>query len=299
MKIAVSGGTGFIGRPLVAHLQKAGHHVLVLTRDVAAATKKDPSVTYVSWDEVDDAVHGSDALINLAGENLFGKRWTTEVKKSILESRVDATVSLVQSMQRAEEGRRPSVFLSTSAVGYYGDADNRLLTEESPPGDDFLAYVCVRWEEEAQKAPADVRVVNPRMGIVLHPEGGALEQMLLPFKLFVGGAIGSGDQYFPWIVRRDVVLIFEFLLKNTAIRGPVNIVAPESATMSEFARALGTALSRPSLFKVPEFALSFALGGEAASAVTASQRAVPNVLQEAGFEWEFPKLQEALNALFR
>ncbi len=295
MKIVITGGTGFVGRPLVDSLVKAGHQVSVLTRDTSAAASQMPGVTFADWTDVDTVVHGSDAVVHLAGENLFGKRWTPEMKRKIIDSRVKTTAQLVESMRRADPERRPSVFVSASAVGYYGDSGNRLLTEDRPPADDFLAEVCVRWEAEAQKAPAGIRVVNPRLGIVLHPDGGALKQMLLPFRLFVGGSLGSGDQYFPWIDRKDLVRVLEFLLHNEALHGPVNAVAPNPVTMSEFAKTLGRVMGRPSFFKVPEFALSLALG-EAASSVVASLRVVPKVLQDAGFQWKYPPLEDALKA---
>jgi uncharacterized protein (TIGR01777 family) len=231
-------------------------------------------------------------VINLAGESIFGQRWTDEVKNRIYESRINTTRSLVEAMEASEE--RPDLFISASAVGIYGDSGDELLDEESSFGSDFLATVCVDWEKESKKAEAlGVRVANPRIGIVLEKGGGVIEQMSTPFKLFVGGPVGSGDQYVPWVHMKDLCNAILFPIKNENFSGPYNACAPNPATMNELAKALGSVMNRPSVFKVPEFLLNIALG-EAAEPILASLRVQPKVLQKANFEFEFEDLETAL-----
>lgn len=293
MKITISGGTGFIGSALSDMLLAGGHEITVLTRNPDKASKQSPSIRFISWDDIDAAVSGSDAIVNLVGESLFGQRWSDETKKRIISSRIDTTSALVNAMAKASPTDRPQVFVSASAVGFYGDREDQIVTEETPVGDDFLAEVCAMWEAASQKAPAGVRVVNPRIGIVLHPDGGALEKMLTPFKLFIGGPLGDGKQYFPWIHRQDLLRILVECIQNDTLSGPVNTTSPKVVTMSEFSDALGDVLHRPTLFKVPEFALSILLG-EASQAITSGQRIEPKVLKKAGFKWDYPDVKSAL-----
>jgi uncharacterized protein (TIGR01777 family) len=296
MKVVVSGGTGFLGSALTKALVKKGYQVVVLTRDPSKTSEHGTSVTFVSWTDINEAVVNATAVINLAGEPLGGRRWTDSLKKKIISSRVEATSAIVKAINAAPIEQRPKVFVSASAVGFYGDSGDTVLTEESPAGDDFLAGVCRLWESHAHAAPKGVRVVTPRIGVVLHPDGGALEKMLLPFKLGIGGPLGTGNQYFPWIHLDDMVSIFIESIENESLIGPVNASAPNIVTMSQFASALGRVLSRPTLFKVPGFALSLALG-ESAIVVTASQRMKPAKLISNGFTWEYDSIENALKNL--
>jgi len=298
MKIVISGGTGFLGSALTKALVDKGYHVVVLTRDPAKASGFGNSVSYASWADVNEVVANSTAVINLAGESLGGRRWTESLKKKIITSRVEATSAIVKAINAAPAEQRPKVFVSASAVGYYGDSGDTILTEESPAGDDFLAGVCRLWESHAHAAPKGVRVVTPRIGVVLHPDGGALEKMLLPFKLGIGGPLGTGYQHFPWIHLDDMIRIFIESIENENLDGPVNASAPNIVTMSQFASTLGNVLSRPTLFKVPGFALSLALG-ESAIVVTASQRMIPAKLISNGFTWEYDTIEKALKNLLR
>lgn len=298
MKVVVSGGTGFIGSALTKALVAKGYHVVVLTRNASKSPNKSSSVSYASWSDINDAVSGSIAVVNLAGESIAGRRWTEELKKKIVTSRVATTSAVVSAIHAAPAELRPMVFVSASAVGYYGDSSDAVLTEDTPAGSDFLSDVCRLWESHAHAVPKGVRVVTPRIGVVLHPDGGALEKMLLPFKLGIGGPLGTGNQYFPWIHLDDMVRIFIESIENEHISGAVNASAPNIVTMSQFASALGKVLSRPTVFKVPGFALSLALG-ESAVVVTASQRMVPAKLQALGFDYKFSYVEDALRDLLR
>ncbi|MAO63722.1 MAG: TIGR01777 family protein [Balneola sp.] len=294
MNILITGGTGFIGEELRMLLLKEGHNLVIVTRSPAKyESESAKNQQFVSWDD-DLSVHMNemDAVINLAGENLFGQRWTDAVKKRIMNSRVESTRTLVEAMRKAEN--RPEVFVSASASGIYGDKGDEVLTEEASSADDFLAEVCKNWEAESQKASDfGVRVVNPRIGIVLEEGGGALEKMLTPFRFFVGGPVGSGEQYMSWIHRIDLCRALIIPITNKEISGAYNVCAPNPVTMNEFAEALGEMMNRPSVFRVPEFALGIVLG-ESAKPVTDSIRMQPKKLQLAGFEYQFEELEEAL-----
>ncbi|HBQ61561.1 MAG TPA: TIGR01777 family protein [Balneolaceae bacterium] len=294
MNILITGGTGFIGEELRMLLLKEGHNLVIVTRSPAKyESESAKNQQFVSWDD-DLSVHMNemDAVINLAGENLFGQRWTDAVKKRIMNSRVESTRTLVEAMRKAEN--RPEVFVSASASGIYGDKGDEVLTEEASSADDFLAEVCKNWEAESQKATDfGVRVVNPRIGIVLEEGGGALEKMLTPFRFFVGGPVGSGEQYMSWIHRTDLCRSLIFPITTKEISGAYNVCAPNPVTMNKFAEALGEMMNRPSVFRVPEFALGIVLG-ESAKPVTDSIRMQPKKLQLAGFEYQFEELEEAL-----
>ncbi len=298
MKVVISGGTGFIGTALTKALVSKGYEVVILTRDTSRSTPFGDSVSYATWADINGAILGAKGVVNLAGEPLGGRRWTESLKKKIVSSRVDTTSAIVKAMNAVPTDQRPSVFVSASAVGYYGDSGDEVLTEDSPAGSDFLADVCRYWESHANAAPKGVRVVIPRIGVVLHPDGGALEKMLLPFKLGLGGPLGTGNQYFPWIHLDDMVRIIIEGVENESLSGAVNASAPNIVTMSQFAAALGKVLSRPTLFKVPGFALSLALG-ESAVVVTASQRMIPAKLQSIGFAWKFTTIEDALRDLLK
>ena len=294
MNFLITGGTGFIGQELREKLLKNGDNLVILTRspkkyeDEAASNQR-----FISWDDDLVLVMGNtDVVINLAGENIFGQRWNEEVKERIYNSRIDSTKSLVEAMQKSE--KRPAVFISASASGIYGDQGDEVLTEESNVANDFLAKVCVDWEAESQKASKlGVRVVNPRIGIVLEEGGGALEKMIPPFKFFIGGPIGDGKQYMSWIHRSDLVKALLFPVEKEEIVGAYNVCSPNPATMNEVSDTLGDVMNRPSFFRVPKFAVELAFG-EAAQPITGSVRMQPKQLQVHGFEFRYEELEEAL-----
>ena len=296
MNIVVAGGTGFIGSSLIPLLRLGGHDVVVLTRDPERAPPTQ-GVTRVRWDGVTQGewtvhVQRADAVINLAGESIGGGRWTASRKERIVASRVNATRALLESIRRGE--KRPSLFVSSSAVGYYGPVESGDVTEDHPPGSGFLADVCLRWEQEASAVgELGVRVVILRTGVVIGEKGGALERMILPFRLYAGGPLGTGNQWFPWVHREDIAGVILFALGSKSLAGPVNVVAPESVDMRTFCAALGVALSRPSWFPVPAIALRAALG-EMADMILTGQRVVPSKLLGLGYEFRYPALAAAL-----
>lgn len=276
MNVIVAGASGLIGTELVKALRARGDQVLALPRYGSAP-----------WQ-----VDGFDAVINLAGANLSAKRWSPGFKKEILESRVDTTRALVEAIEKAT--RKPRVLVNASAVGFYGGGrGDETLDENGAPGSDFLSGIVKAWEAEAQKS--SVRSVQLRTGIVLSTKGGALQPMLPPFKAFVGGPVGSGKQWFPWIHIADEVGAILWCLDN-GLSGPVNLVAPGIVNMKDFAKALGRALHRPSLFPVPGAALKLLLG-EFAEVVLDGQRAVPKKLFDKGFRFRFTDVNEALRDL--
>ena len=297
MNILVTGGTGFIGSFLAKALLDKGHQLTIVTRD---AGKYIPSeaIRYVSWNsDLAEAAGKADAVVNMAGFNLSSQRWTPSVKKEILDSRIKATNAMTQAIIKAETP--PAVFVSFSAVGYYGSRGDEKLPETAGPGDDFLADVCRKWEEAAAPAEkAGVRLVLPRIGVVKHPSDGALAKMLLPFKLGAGGPLGNGNQYYPWIHMEDTTGLILHALENETVKGPMNVTAPGVCTMRTFASALGKVLGRPSLLPVPEFALKLALG-EMASAVTASNRVIPEVALATGYRFRYPEAEQALRHLLQ
>lgn len=296
MHIFITGATGFIGRALVLRLQRDGHDITAWVRDeeqARGALGADVGLLPIAAGEaaLREALTVSDGVVNLAGEPLIG-RWTKKRVQSIRESRVQLTERLVHAMRHAEH--QPSVFVSGSAVGYYGDRDEEMLTEQSTPADDLLARLCRDWERAALAAePAGTRVVLLRTGIVLGREGGALARLLLPFKFGVGGPIGSGRQYMPWIHLHDHVEMMVAALTDDRFSGPVNVSAPAPVTNREFSRALGRALHRPAFMPLPAFALSLALG-EASGVLLSGQRAVPEKALKLGFAFQYPEIDAAL-----
>ena len=288
MKVAVAGANGLIGSNLVRALRARGDEVVPLVR-----SPRNPGE--VRWDpkaggEWTRALDGVDGVVNLAGANVGGKRWSEDYKKEIRESRLQATRALVEGMRSAS--RRPGVFVSASAVGYYGGRGDEEVTESTPPGRDFLAEVCKAWEGEAAHAEQlGVRTVLLRTGVVLDGNDGALKKMVPPFKAFVGGPIGSGRQWVPWIHIGDEVGLILWALDGT-VRGPVDATAPKPARMQDFARALGRALGRPSLLPVPAFALRLAIGGMA-EVLLEGQRALPRKALEGGYRFQFDDLERA------
>ncbi len=303
MKIVITGATGLIGRSLCERLTNRGDEVTGFTRDVDKAKNLLPQVkNLVEWDyknpdKWQNEINNVDAVIHLAGANLFGKRWNENYKRRILESRQISTRNLVNAI--ANVRNKPSTFICSSAVGIYGNRGDQTLTEKSAPGNDFLGQVCKTWEEEAAKVEScGMRRVSIRTGIVLSTKEGALKQMLLPFKLFVGGPLGNGRQWFPWIHIDDLINTFLFSLDNPNINGAVNGVSPNPVSMNEFAKTLGKVLHRPSFFKVPVFALKIVLG-EFANSINTSIKAIPEKLNQNNFNFKNGKLESALNNLLK
>lgn len=300
-RIIVTGATGLIGRNLCPILIERGDELTLFTTHRKKAESAVPGAKeYVEWDynNLDrwkDIVEGKDAIIHLAGANLFGKRWSAEYKNTILQSREVSTQNLVKAASLCR--RRPSSFIAASAVDYYPDSGNEILTEDSQPGESYLSEVCKKWEEEAaQSEKLGLRRVSVRTGIVLSKEDGALKQMLLPFKLFAGGPLGNGSQWFPWVHLEDVLRIYLYALDNTIVNGPLNACSPKPVTMNEFAAKLGRVLERPSFFKVPYFALKLAVG-EIADVIVASHRVIPVALSKGGYKFKFENLEDALKDL--
>lgn len=293
-KVLMTGGTGFIGKYLTQMLLKEEHYVTIITRSPAKyAEKQAKNRSFIGWDDdLSSVMNEHDIVINLVGENLFGQRWTDEVKQRIYDSRIDSTKKLVDAMRKSAS--KPELFISASAVGIYGDSGDKVLDESASSGNDFLARVCIDWENESLKAKElGVRVANPRIGIVLEENGGMIEKMVLPFKFGVGGPVGSGDQYVPWVHMTDLCNALLFPMQDESISGPYNACSPEPETMNVLAKKMGKVLNRPSLFRVPEFVLNMALG-EAAQPVVSSLRVQPKVLQTSGFKFMFEDLEEAL-----
>jgi len=293
-RIVIAGGSGFIGEPLVRRLLARGDDVAVLTRNpsnvrAGRAVVWNPP-TQGSWS---DEVANADVVINLAGENVGGGRWTDARKKRIMQSRVDATSALVEAMSRKPDPAR--IFISASASGFYGDRDDESLDETSSSGTGFLAEVTKRWEELARGAEPFARVVILRFGVVLARGGGALAKLLLPFRLGAGGPMGNGQQWMPWIDRDDILRIIEWSIDRETSRGTYNATAPNPARNRDFARALGRVLHRPAIIPTPAFALRLALGAEMANEMLlGGQRVSPKHAQDEGFEFAYPDLEPAL-----
>jgi uncharacterized protein (TIGR01777 family) len=296
MRITVTGATGTIGRALVGELTARGDEVMALSRNPATA---DLDVETLQWADPKrerppaEALRGRDAVVHLLGETM-AQRWTDDAKREIRDSRVLSTRNLVAVLAELPEGERPGTLVSQSAVGWYGPRGDERLDEDQPAGNDFQAAVVRDWEAEAQKAEG-VRVVLTRTGVVLSPQGGALEKMLPFFKLGLGGPVAGGRQYVPWVHLDDVVGAIVFLI-GEQLRGPVNVTAPEPVTNKELSRTLGRVLRRPAVAPVPALAVK-ALYGEMATIVTTGQRAVPRRLLELGYEFRQPDLERALRAV--
>jgi uncharacterized protein len=287
LKILLTGATGFIGSRFARHAIARGHKILPVSRTERAGT--------LDWSHsnLEKGIAAADAIVHLAGENLFGKRWTERQKQVLVESRVEPTSQLATLAAQ----RRPAVFVSASAVGYYGPSDSENLDEHAPPGHDFLATLCRQWEDATAPASgAGVRTVITRFGIVLGREGGALKQMLPPFKLGIGGPIGSGRQWMSWVHADDVAELLLFLVESESARGPYNVTAPQPATMRDFASTLGKVLHRPAALPVPGFALKLALG-DVADVLLTGQHVAPRRALEAGYPFRFPALEPALREI--
>ena len=300
-RIIITGATGLIGKKLTNALINRGDEVIVFSRDTARAKSIFPkAIDCVEWnyrkpEEWKSKLENSDAVIHLAGINLFAKRWSNDFKKIVLESRELSTKNLVEAIKSAD--KKPEVFISASGIGYYGDCGEAVLDETSPKGNDFLADVCDVWESEAQKiGDYGIRNVQIRTGLVLSPEDGVLKQMLLPFKLYIGGPLGNGNQWWSWLHIDDIVDIYLYALDNSQLQGPLNAASPNPVRMKEFANSFGKILKRPSLFPVPKFVLKIVIG-ETAEVVTASQKIDVQKLLNDGYRFKFEKLNDALSNL--
>ena len=305
MQILITGATGLIGRRIVLDRLERDDQVVIVSRDAARAGRlfavsANQNITVIngnpaipgSWQ---DAVSGCDAVIHLAGAGIADRRWSASYKKLVSDSRIDSTHQVVQAIEAAVD--RPKVLINASAVGYYGNTADRTTDESGAPGDDFLAQLTLRWEAQAYRAQSlQLREVRLRFGIVLDERGGALAKMITPFRLMLGGPLGSGRQYMPWIHWRDVVGLVDLALKDHELSGPVNIVAPEPVTNRTFARTLGSVLHRPAFIPTPRFALRLAIG-EFAKFVTMSQRIIPTKAEGHGYRFLYPELRPALDSL--
>jgi uncharacterized protein (TIGR01777 family) len=288
-RIAITGASGLIGSALVGYLKSEGHTVQRLVRRATVAPDEirwDPKTGYVDI----EALRGIDAVIHLAGVGVGDKRWTKRYKSEILNSRLLGTTAIANAVAEV----KPQVFISASAIGWYGDSGNRAVVESDSVGHDFLAAVCREWESAADLA-GDVRTVKLRTGLVLDPTGGALGRMLPLFRFGLGGKLGSGQQWWSWITLHDVVRAIVFTLEKK-ISGPVNLTSPNPVTNQEFTAALARAMKRPALFPAPAIALKIALGGFS-SEVLGSKKVMPNALTDAGFKWDYPHISTALQAL--
>ncbi len=294
MRIAISGSSGLVGSALVFRLEQAGHVVQCLVRGI-------PEDDEIGWDlangEIEhEKLEGVDAVVHLAGESIADGRWTAAKKARILASRVDGTQLLARTLARLNH--KPRVLVSASAIGYYGDRGEEVCTEQSPAGTGFLPDVCTAWEEATQPASeSGIRVVKLRIGIVLSRHGGALSKMLLPFRLGVGGIVGSGRQFWSWISLHDLVRALVHAIECESLQGAVNGVAPQAVTNREFTKSLGRVLNRPTIFPMPAFAARLALGQMADDLLLSSAHVVPNALRDSGFQFEQPELEPALRAI--
>ncbi|WP_066374983.1 MULTISPECIES: TIGR01777 family oxidoreductase [unclassified Anabaena] len=306
MKIAITGATGFVGSELVARLHKDGHQIIVLTRNTASARKVFPAEAFSNVEIVaytpttsgawQDTIAGCDGVVHLAGEPIAEKRWTPQQEQEILNSRKLGTQKIVEAIAKANP--KPRVLVNTSAIGYYGTSETATFDESSTPGNDFLAQVCQAWEAEAEKVKqAGVRLVILRFGIVLGL-GGALGKMITPFKLFAGGPIGSGRQWFSWIHLEDVVNLIIQALTNPQMEGVYNATAPNPVRMNDLSQTMGKVMNRPSWLPVPGFALE-AMLGDGARVVLEGQQVLPKRTLESGFQYQYPNLEPALKEILK
>jgi len=299
-KILISGSHGLVGSALVKLLTTEGHEVVRLLRHASAAGSTEISTDIVWHPETGlidkEGLEGLDAVVHLAGENIAEGRWTSQKKRAILESRVKGTTLLAQSL--AKLSQPPTVFVSASAIGYYGDRGDEQLTEQSAPGTGFLADVCREWEEAtAPAAEKGIRTVLARFGIILDANGGALAKMLTPFRMGIGGRVGNGKQWMSWIALEDVVSAIRFMIYDQVVNGPVNFVSPFPVTNAEFTKTLGTVLSRPTFFPIPAFGVRLAFGEMGDALLLSGQRVEPAVLKARGYAFLWPRLELTLRRL--
>ena len=302
MKIIISGASGLVGHELTTALRAEGHRVLRLTRSWRQSSETSAvSADTIAWDPSSAKVYAralesADAVINLNGASISGGRWTAKRKALLRSSRLDSTRLLVDAVGRLKD--KPRIFLSASAVGFYGSRGDEILTEASGPGGDFLSALARDWETEANRAASfGIRTAILRFGVILAREGGALPQMVRPFRFGVGGRLGDGSQWLSWIAIDDVIRIVKFMISDARLTGPVNLVAPAPVQNAEFARIVGKLLHRPAVVPAPAFALRLALGEMADSLLLASQRAYPEKLLRAGYSFQFGEIESALRAI--
>jgi uncharacterized protein len=298
MRIVISGGSGFIGKKLVERLANGNNDLTLLSRNPDNIAGSLPRIRIAYWDAkrtdtLVEFIRDADAIINLAGEPVAGGRWTAGRKHAIRSSRLDSTKAIIAGIEAS--GRKPLLLINASAVGFYGNVPHGEVTESSPKGGGFLADLCSDWENEALRGEkSGVRVVLLRTGIVLDKNGGALKKFLLPFHLFAGGIIGSGEQWMPWIHINDMISAVIYIIENSAVSGPVNLSAPEPVQMKDFCRTLGEIMRRPSLMHIPAGILKMTLGEMAVPLILEGQKVVPEKLLSAGYKFRFPGLEGAL-----
>lgn len=296
MKVAITGGTGLLGTSLTKKLVERGINCIIFTRNPnQEGLFKNDLVHYVKWttdaDKLSSMLEKVHGVINLAGAPIADRKWTREYKDTIIRSRVETTTALTEAINKCTHP--PQVLLSSSATGYFGDRGDEKLYDDTNPGEDFLADVCIKWEQATQNLKKDIRLVIFRTGVVLTPDGGALEKMLTPFKMYVGGPLGKGNQFFPWISLADWENFIIFALLNETFIGKYNLTAPNPVTMKEFSKTLGKVLNRPSIFKVPGALLKVILG-ESSSMILNSQRVIPKRIIESDFKFTHNTVREGL-----
>jgi len=290
MRVLIAGSSGLIGTALKRRLLEKGDEAVALVRDkTEEGVYWDPAQKEINL----ESLEGFEAVVNLAGENIAEGRWTEAKKKKIRDSRVESTRFLTGSLEKLSHP--PKVLVNASAIGFYGDRGAEKLVEESPPGSGFLSKVCCDWEAQAKRAP--VRSATLRIGVVLSNKGGALKRMLLPFKLGLGGVIGSGKQYMSWIVLEDLVEALLFAIRNPEVNGAVNAVSPSPVTNRQFTKALGKVLGRPTFFPMPAFAVKLIFGEMGEELLLGSSRVLPKQLEALGFKFRHPHIEEALRSI--
>ncbi len=301
MRLGITGATGLIGSALCNALDPNHYQIVVLSRTPEKARLQFPSAQCIGWDATtpltpEPALEGLDAMVHLAGESIASGRWNSRRKETIRESRVAGTRNLVNLLGQLKDP--PEVLVSGSAIGFYGPRGDEPLGEDEPPAEDFLGQVCRHWENEARRATeSGIRVVLMRTGLVLSNRGGALPQMLPPFKMFVGGPLASGRQWMSWIHIRDQIGAIQHVLSNREIKGPVNFTAPGPVTNQEFSKTLAGVLKRPAMFRVPGFVLRLLLAEMAEALLLSGQRVLPRTLQQSGYGFHFPELRVAFEGL--